>query len=98
VFDKAELSKTEQRVLKNWAFVVPPEEASFVDQKLKETGGDTEIILTFDKSVTTPHIYKGIIPIPPCSLFRYFEVEVLENRADCAIYLGIIESKDFFAN
>jgi hypothetical protein len=42
------------------------------------------------------NLYKSIIPIPPCSRFRYFEIEVIENKNDSAIFLGIIEEKDLF--
>jgi hypothetical protein len=30
--------------------------------------------------------------------FRYFEVEVLENKVDATIFVGIIEERDYFSN
>jgi hypothetical protein len=41
-------------------------------------------------------LVKSIVPIPPCTQFRYFEVDVLENKVDATIYVGIIEEKDPF--
>jgi len=41
---------------------------------------------------------KSALPIPKCTQFRYFEVDVIENKNDCAIYVGIIEAKDPFLN
>lgn len=41
-------------------------------------------------------LVKSVIPIPPCVQFRYFEVDVLENKVDANIYVGIIEEKDYF--
>ena len=41
---------------------------------------------------------KSVIVIPQCVRFRYFEVEVIENQADCAIYVGIIGENDHFEN
>jgi hypothetical protein len=39
---------------------------------------------------------KSALLIPTIEKFRYFEVEVLENKADCGIFFGIIEEKDFW--
>ena len=36
------------------------------------------------------------IAIPECAHFRYFEVEVIENKEDVEIYVGIIENNDPF--
>jgi hypothetical protein len=41
---------------------------------------------------------KSAIPIPPCTLFRYFEVDVVENKEDATVFVGIIEEKDAFKN
>ena len=43
-------------------------------------------------------MYKLNHPIPHVARFRYFEVDVIENKLDCTIYLGIIEDKDPFHN
>jgi len=43
-------------------------------------------------------MYKSLLPIPECVRFRYFEVDVIENKADAPIYFGIIESKEKFIN
>ena len=40
---------------------------------------------------------KTALPIPPVARFRYFEVEVLENKVDANVYLGIIEQQDAFS-
>jgi len=42
------------------------------------------------------HFVKSAIHIPPCTRFRYFEVETLENKADATIYIGIVEATDPF--
>ena len=47
------------------------------------------MIITFKEKGL--HFYKSVIPIPECIRFRYFEVDVVENKADSAIYFGIIE-------
>jgi hypothetical protein len=67
-------------------------------KKIKKEGDDHEIILEF-----TEEIGQGTIKfvrsnnfIPQCSRFRYFEVDVLENKNDYAIYVGIIDEKDKF--
>ena len=39
---------------------------------------------------------KSLVMIPPCAKFRYFEVEVSENKADSAIYVGLVEANDYF--
>jgi glutamine amidotransferase PdxT len=41
---------------------------------------------------------KSNVPIPACSDFRYFEIEVSENHADSNIIIGLIEAKDVFTN
>ena len=41
-------------------------------------------------------LVKSAIAIPPCTKFRYFEVEVLENKVDATIFVGIIEEKEVF--
>lgn len=52
--------------------------------------------MTFkDKGI---NLVKSVIVIPQCVRFRYFEVEVIENQADCAIYVGIIGENDHFEN
>ncbi len=37
---------------------------------------------------------RSLFPIPPPSKFRYLEVDVIENKDDCAILVGLIEAKD----
>lgn len=44
------------------------------------------------------HLVKSNIPIPTCSDFRYFEVEVVENKLDSNIYIGLVEAQSPFAN
>lgn len=39
---------------------------------------------------------KSSLPIPPCTQFRYFEIEVLENKTGADIIFGIIEENDQF--
>ncbi len=41
-------------------------------------------------------LLKSSLPIPPVARFRYFEVEVLENKVDANIFVGIIEQGDPF--
>lgn len=43
-------------------------------------------------------MYKLNHPIPHVARFRYFEVDVIENKFDCTIFVGIIEEKDAFQN
>jgi hypothetical protein len=62
---------------------------------VKEAGGDHEIILSFNHNQGI-HIVKSAVPIPHCAKFRYFEIEVLENKADAAVFFGIIEQKENF--
>lgn len=61
-------------------------------------GNDHEIQVNFSHSDNKIHFVKTNIPIPPCIQFRYFEVDVLENKVDAKVFVGLIEEKDPFQN
>jgi hypothetical protein len=44
------------------------------------------------------HFYKSSVPIPECIRFRYFEVDVIENKADAGLFFGIVEGSYPFTN
>ena len=63
-------------------------------QEIRDNGIDHDIYVEFKKEGYT--FIKSTIPIPSCIQFRYFEVEVIENKGDFGIYFGIIEEKETF--
>jgi hypothetical protein len=64
----------------------------------KLVGNDHEIIVNFTHTDHKIHLVKTNIPIPPCIQFRYFEVDVLENKVDAKVFVGLVEEKDPFPN
>lgn len=63
---------------------------------MREVGNEHEILINFKAKGI--HLYKSSIPIPFCIRFRYFEVEIIENKDDSAIYIGLIDAHDPFSN
>ena len=57
------------------------------------------MILNFkEKSDNKITLIKSALYIPTVTRFRYCELEVLENKADCSVFFGIVEAKDKFEN
>ena len=96
-FDKAELNSAEKMHMKQWAFIIPEELEGSADQRIIEQGNDHEIQIDF-KEKGKILLLKSAIPIPHCTQFRYFEVDVIENKIDASIFVGIIEENDPFFN
>ena len=59
---------------------------------------DYELKVTFSQENGAINLIKSSVPIAQCTKYRYFEVEVLENKSDANIYVGIVDSRDTFLN
>eukprot|EP00347_Sterkiella_histriomuscorum_P003818 403362821 len=97
VFDKAELNNTEKGNMKKWNFAVPVRMQDKVQVNVKQDDRDHEIEVNFSQQ-NQIYLIKSTIAIPPCTFFRYFEVDVLENKKDATVFVGIIEERDPFFN
>jgi hypothetical protein len=56
---------------------------------------DFELRTTFQQSQGEIRLYKSEYPIAQCTKMRYFEVEVIENKLDVEIYVGIFNANEF---
>jgi hypothetical protein len=59
---------------------------------------DYDLRVTFNNHAGELLMIKSLFPIADCLKFRYFEVEVMENRQNSQIYFGIIEASEQFNN
>ena len=98
-FDKAELNSAEKMHMNMWKFDIPEEIKDLVEERIIEVGNDHEIQIDFKEEMKGRIVLlKSAIPIPFCTMFRYFEVDVVQNKIDASIFVGIIEENDPFLN
>jgi len=95
VFDRPELSAREKFTMRGWKFQIPSALSELVHEKVIEEHNDHEVQLHFKKSDSIS-IVKTNNAIPTCNLFRYFELECVENIDDVPVYVGLIEENAKF--
>lgn len=64
--------------------------------KDSDTYDDYELRINFTQRQNVLNFARSEYPICTVSKYRYFEVEVLENKANSQIYVGIIDKDDPF--
>ncbi len=96
VFDKAELSGGEKRSARNWDFAIPATIADIVSQEYKDDGNDIETVIHFQHNDGSLVMVKSDEKMPVVNRFRYFEIEMLQNRDNSKVFFGLIEAKDEF--
>lgn len=92
--------------MKRWIFDIPHSLNEVVGQKIspEDVKGkenpydDYELRVAFCQEDGTVRAVRSMFPIANCLKFRYFEVEVIENKSNADIFFGIIDGRETFSN